>query len=1123
MAHTSFGPILRQLRAVVAPAVEQRSDRELLHAFTARQDEASFTALVRRHGPMVLRVCRRVLGHEQDAEDACQAAFLVLAKKAASLRKEASLASFLHGVAYRLSLSARRDAARRRKHEVQAPPRAPREADPAWREVQEFIEEEIERLPEKYRTAFLLCYLQGLSRAEAARALGVKEGTVWSRLSHARRRLQDRLSRRGIALSAALAALAVVDPPGRAAPPRLVENTWRQVRAFMSGGPLDDVAFARVAGLARLGLPFFGSGKPKRALAGLLFLVLTTGAGGILGSALTGEPPKPAASPEAENRELPKREEIKQAHTDRQGDPLPPGAIARLGTVRFRHGAMVASVAFSPDGKMVAAGGAGRTISLWDAATGKELCRFPPFDRGQPARVAFSPDGKMLASVSRANNLVCLYDVKTGKELRLLQGHQSAVTCLAFSPDGKFLASAESKGTVRIWDPTVKNQPPRPPGDPDDELRHISGDWGEVEALAFAPDSKSLAFAGKDGKFRLWNARTGDEMRRLDGHSQAIYALSFSPGGKLLASAGADKTIRLWATATGEQIRSLGEMLDLVLAVAFSPDGRLLASAHQDGTLALWDPHTGRSIRRWQGNAFVAASVAFSPDGKRLASGGVSGSAVRLWDVATGAELQASDAHRAAVELVRWMPDEKSLVSLDRENRILWWELATQRPRRQVVRPDRPGNAFALSADGKTLATASLSDQLTTIRLGEIGSDKPGRVLGKHQNAIHVMALSPDGRLLASGSRDEAIRLWDVEAGKQVHQFEGPGQIAGGLAFAPDGKALAYGTAKLGAAAGKIRLVDVKTGREIRAFDSQGWVRVLVFSPDGKVLASWHSGLPPDKPFVRLWDVTTGKELCRHNGHPGGNGTIAFSPDGKLVVSGEDGWDSGHTARAATAIHLWEAATGRLLRRFEGHHSGVRSLSFSPDGLKLASGGGDSTILVWDIPNRPHMAALTPPELDACWSALADADPAKAYDAVWSLVAAPERALPFLQKHLHPVPRRPDAKPIARLIADLDSDDFKVREKATRELTTLGDAAMPELRRALEKQPPLEMRRRIQQLLDQTSDWTPERLRDHRAIQTLEHMGTPAARTVLATLAAGAPGARRTEEARAALRRVTPR
>ncbi len=189
----------------------------------------------------------------------------------------------------------------------------------------------------------------------------------------------------------------------------------------------------------------------------------------------------------------------------------------------------------------------------------------------------------------------------------------------------------------------------------------------------------------------------------------------------------------------------------------------------------------------------------------------------------------------------------------------------------------------------------------------------------------------------------------------------------------------------------------------------------------------------------------------------------------------------------------------------------------------MASGAGDSTILLWDITGqrtdgRWHVKPLTPRQLDICWTELANEDAAKAYDAVWSLVAAPEQAVPFLRKHLPPVPR-PDDKTVARFIADLDSIDFTRRQKATEELSKLGDAIAQNLRRALENKPSLEVRRRIQQLLDQTRDWTVERLRDHRAIQALEHIGTRQAKEVLQQLAAGAPETLRTEEAKTALRR----
>ena len=156
------------------------TDRDLLAGFASRGDHAAFAELVRRHGPMVLRTCRRTLRHEEDAEDAFQATFLVLAEKAGSVRKTEALGSWLHGVAHRVALRARRDAGRRRAHEREARPMpttaGTRDAD--WREVQAALDEEIRALPEKYRAPFVLCFLEGRSRAEAAAELGLEEGTV---------------------------------------------------------------------------------------------------------------------------------------------------------------------------------------------------------------------------------------------------------------------------------------------------------------------------------------------------------------------------------------------------------------------------------------------------------------------------------------------------------------------------------------------------------------------------------------------------------------------------------------------------------------------------------------------------------------------------------------------------------------------------------------------------------------------------------------------------------------------------------------------------------------------------------------------------------------------------------
>jgi hypothetical protein len=267
---------------------------------------------------------------------------------------------------------------------------------------------------------------------------------------------------------------------------------------------------------------------------------------------------------------------------------------------------------------------------------------------------------------------------------------------------------------------------------------------------------------------------------------------------------------------------------------------------------------------------------------------------------------------------------------------------------------------------------------------------------------------------------------------------------------------------------------------------------------------------------IRLFDMTTGKELSRHSGQPGFR-AVAFSPDGKLVVSG-GGEDKD------SYVDVWEAATGQLIRRFEGHYSWVSAVTFASDGLTVASSAGDSTIVLWDITGRQkngtlRSSPLTPPQLEACWTTLVTEDAGKAYDAVWTLASAPEQAISLLSKHL-PLVSPPDERIVARLIEDLNSDDFSVRQRASEELSKHADVVAPALRRALDGKPALEVRRRLQQSLDQSRDWTSERLRDHRAIQALEHIGTRQAKEVLQALAKGASKARRTEEAQAALMRL---
>jgi RNA polymerase sigma factor (sigma-70 family) len=241
--------VIQCIRRMAGTRYQDWTSQELLAAFATSNDQAAFTALVRRHGPMVMGVCRRALRHLQDAEDAFQATFLLLARRSTGIRRHESLASWLHGVAYRMAQNARRSASRRRKYEGTDQP-AP-SVNPTvaleWREVQAILDDEIERLPELYRAPFILFYLENRRQADVARQLGIKEGTVWSRLAHARRLLEERLSRRGVALPAVLSLVAVSEGAATAAvPAALVSSVVQAATLSAAGGAVAEVASAEV-------------------------------------------------------------------------------------------------------------------------------------------------------------------------------------------------------------------------------------------------------------------------------------------------------------------------------------------------------------------------------------------------------------------------------------------------------------------------------------------------------------------------------------------------------------------------------------------------------------------------------------------------------------------------------------------------------------------------------------------------------------------------------------------------------------------------------------------------------------------------------------------------------------
>jgi RNA polymerase sigma factor (sigma-70 family) len=1126
MTGTTLGTILRQVRRLaLPPGARGQTDAQLLQGFAQRRDEVAFAALMQRHGGLVWGVCRHVLGQEQDAEDAFQATFLILARQAATIRKAEALVGWLHGTAYRVAMRAKRDAGRRRNHERRARPadEAPPATEGAWRELQAVLDEEVQRLPPRQKAAFILCVLEGKCLAEAAAQLGWKSGTVSGTLARARQRLRARLARRGVALSALLTGLSLATAETRAAP------ALARATLLMALGDAAAVAVpSRVANLAQEVTNTMLLTKAKVVTALFLALALAAGSGTLaLRAGGDGEPKADRAE---------EREPGRKPAGDLQGDPLPPGAVGRLGTVRFRHGEDVGAFALSPDGKRLATGGGGAVV-VWDAADGRELCRFEGHE-GAVRGVAFAPDGKSVASAAE-DNVIRLWDAATGKGLQSFKGHDSmtldrtkggmtlrGVYGLAFTPDGKTLVSRGVDQTVRVWDVATGK-----------ELRRIDGLPGAAQALALSPDGKTLAAVAADepkgpSEVRLCEVATGKEVRRLR-QEGVMGAVAFSPDGKLLAAGwGANGSgagapggeVKLWEAATGKPLGSLTGHKRLVMSVAFSPDGKTLVSGSLDCTTRLWDVGTSKEVGRVGEGQVPLHAAAFSSDGKLLVmqTGFVGDHAVRFWDVAGAKEVRRLGGHRSTVAALAFSPDGRTLASGSVDRTVGLWDVAARKELRRSVLDDGDVTAVAVSPDGRVVRSAG---RFGDVRAWEAATGKEAGHFNTGDGFSPRLAFSPDGKVVASCPRlGEAGRLWDAATGKELRALKPMPKWVNAVAFSPDGRLLALGA---GQGPHFITLWDVATGRLLRQFAEQGWVISLAFSPDGRTLASGH-----DDRKVRLWEVATGGERLAFD-HGDRPAVLAFAPDGALLASAcnegrSNEATSGMTPALGTApkdqdkVRLWDTLTGARLGTLAGHRAPVASLAFSPDGRLLASGSNDTTILLWDaarLPRaeRPRGAALAAKEAEARWSDLVKGDAAAAHRAIRELTAAPRQAAELLKEHLRPVAPA-DPKAAARLIAGLDSDSFDERERAAGELEKLGEGAEGALRKALGDKPSAETRRRIEGLLDGLEGR--QNLGILRGVEVLERLGTDEARQLLEALARGEAGARLTREAKAAAGRV---
>jgi WD40 repeat protein len=493
------------------------------------------------------------------------------------------------------------------------------------------------------------------------------------------------------------------------------------------------------------------------------------------------------------------------------------------------------------------------------------------------------------------------------------------------------------------------------------------GHVGDVFALGFTPDGKSLITTGSDGLAKIWDVATRTVRADLTGHEGKVQCVAISCDGETIATGGEDRTVRLWRITDGARLGTLSGHSGAVTALAFSPDGKVLASGSPDTTIRLWDVTARRALRTLEGHDAGVQGLSFSPDGRTLASASRDGT-IRLWDVIVDHPPTLLGQQKEPFWCVAFAPDGKTVVSGGQDKMVRFWPIGEPKPKPpqehqpqqgpQALQSQQPapslavGNdvlAIAFAPDGTTLAVAVSDAQATVPTPGSVvfvdarARAFSGGSMNGHLGIVLALAFAPDGKTLATSGADRSIRLWDLASRTTRAVWLGPRPPGSAqerimmhldpvvaLTYAPDGKTVITATGSP-----ILTFWDVATHEIVRRLrDSSGAVRALAISPDGATLAFGGDGQ-----VVNLWDLAAGRERAVLKVHEGAITCLSFAPDGKSLVSG---------SRDASAV-IWDVAKGAERKTLARHTSTITSVAFAADGRTLATGSLDWTVKVWDL------------------------------------------------------------------------------------------------------------------------------------------------------------------------------
>jgi RNA polymerase sigma factor (sigma-70 family) len=965
--------VVSYVRRLARAQQNPENDRTLLRAFVDRGDQAAFATIVERHAGMVLGVCRRILLNHHEAEDAAQATFFVLARKAEQIPWGDSIAPWLSSVAYRVAIKARTLVSKMPTTALDpSASGAHPEADASRNELRNFLDEEIQRLPEKLRHPIILCCLEGRTYDQAAQDLGWRTTTLKGRLERARNLLRSRLESRSLLSGPGLPVPLLEGLLKPAAVPSQLAASISRIAILVRAGESALLGLVSARVFAFMACPVPGMSMTTSAL--LFTLILTVGASAVGGAVLvfrqqeaeTGHPVQAARQTSLLSSQVAKADPTDAgppatssppSRLDRFGDPLPEHAIGRLGTTRLRHGASIRFLRFTPDGKRLVSQ-AGDGVRIWNVDTAAQLGFIPPSAASlKPSRIDFetieiSADGKLLATPGATG--VDIFELESGRRIRTIASGACSRTCI--SPSGSLLAtvSGAEANVIELSDVATGQK-----------LGSSKEAEGPITFLSFTSDGQTLVSANTawqppTGRLKnwitLWDAATGKERRRIATDRFGPSRVAISKNNRLAAicRTNMESRVLVWDMQTGNEMWHLdplpppnepGRPVELN-ALTFLPNGKLLIAGRGDDLLVTWSPTSGMQTHKFSRELALAGVLAVSPDGKTLAANPSFGSSVRLIDWESG-KVRFPEMSYTPVELAG-VTAKGGTVVMRGGHRVSIWEPATGKTRILFERPDQVFWQVRLIPDGHKLQAWEISPGRVSAMAVSIWDLATGAELQTVQCAermdgrLYPMALSPDGKTAAmlDPESHKTVLLMEASTRNILRGLTGDANALRAT-FTPDGNSLVVWSEQQSA----LYVWDTATGRRLNTIQFPGPESELpgrncepVISEDGQVVA-----VEAQNKSFSVFDLNTGKLVQKIKDLVDTPQVMALSHDKKLLA-----WSGKHNPMVAVV----ELATGRELHRFVGHEGKVTSLAFSSDNKMLVTHSEDTTTLAWDLTGR---------------------------------------------------------------------------------------------------------------------------------------------------------------------------